>query len=436
MNCGYPYKMKKVEVVSASIPPQEFYTRFVSSRTPALIEGHITDKEWQANKWTAQYLDQTAGDGIIQVERKKNGTFGNGIHESMTMHQFISLLKSGDDSCYLTTQELSYTIDDKPELVSEPVKRLLHDIPDRPALLGNLIPQNVNLWMGLTRGESTSGLHHDYHDNLYILLRGHKRIRLFPPQEIYNLYTYGIPEVIHPSGRVNYRGQLRTTADGASVYADTALQASLKLERVAAALDAEDGDNDGDDDDDDDDVIDEDELDAAMEELLDAEIAEEDCDEDDSEDDEDDSEEGDLDEYTLEDVLLGAAGRPLKTTNSSSYSSNNNNDTGDETEVKRQRVEAVPTSSNNNNSDQQPEDDPSTPPLNFSRVREGQLSESQLRQNFPLYVESRQRCAVEVTVAAGNMLFIPAGESTQYICIAFSFAYKFCILEYNRILVS
>jgi len=322
--------------VDASISPQEFYTRFVSSRTPVLIEGHITDKDWQVNKWTTEYLEQTAGHSIIQVERKKNGTFGNGIHESMTMHEFLSLLKSGDDSCYLTTQELSYTIDDKPELISEPVKSLLHDIPMRPVLLGNLIPQNVNLWMGLTRGESTSGLHHDYHDNLYILLRGNKRIRLFPPHEIHNLYTYGVPEIIHSTGRVNYRGQLRTTADGASLYADTALQASLKLERAAAALHCDD--NDGEDSED------EDELDAAMEELLDAEMADEEDENNDEDEDEDDDDEGDLDQYTLQDVLVGAAGRPLTTPS--------DNNTDDRTAFKRQRVEE--------------DRDTSDRPLNFS----------------------------------------------------------------------
>ena len=30
---------------------------------------------------------------------------------------------------------------------------------------------------------SSSGLHHDFHDNLYILLRGQKRFRLFSPAD-------------------------------------------------------------------------------------------------------------------------------------------------------------------------------------------------------------------------------------------------------------
>ena len=30
---------------------------------------------------------------------------------------------------------------------------------------------------------STSGLHHDYHDNIYVLLRGHKTFRLYSPAD-------------------------------------------------------------------------------------------------------------------------------------------------------------------------------------------------------------------------------------------------------------
>lgn len=381
--------MMNVDTVSSSISPQDFYERFVSTRTPALIKGHITDQEWQANKWTLEYLTVVAGESQIQIERKTNGTFGNGIHETMTTHQFLSHLQNGDETYYLTTQELSYTTEDKPELVSEPIKSLLHDIPTRPHLLGNLIPQNVNLWMGLTRGESTSGLHHDYHDNLYILLHGSKRFRLFPPQEIYNLYTYGVPDIVYSSGRVNYRGQLPTTSDGSSLHASTALQASIKLERVATALDEDNNDDDEN----------EYELDAAMEELLDAEIADDDdydedgdSDGDGDSDNDSENESEDLDQYTLDDVLLGTAGRPLKIKNEG---------TSDQVEVKRQRVGITSSSNEQNNSKF---------PLNFSRVREGELTEKQLQEQFPAYVESRNRSSIEVTVTAGNMLFIPAGE--------------------------
>lgn len=47
-----------------------------------------------------------------------------------------------------TTQELELGPDDRPDIMSSPVTELQGDFPLRPALLGHLVPQNVNLWMG------------------------------------------------------------------------------------------------------------------------------------------------------------------------------------------------------------------------------------------------------------------------------------------------
>lgn len=65
--------------------------------------------------------------------------------------------------------------------MSAPLDSLRGDFPLRPKLAGALVPQNVNLWMGHTKsGGSSSGLHHDFHDNLYVLLRGKKTFRCAP----------------------------------------------------------------------------------------------------------------------------------------------------------------------------------------------------------------------------------------------------------------
>ena len=64
------------------------------------------------------------------------------------------------------------------------MKYLQHDFPLKPKIIGNLIPQNINLWMGNSTSTSTttegtsSGLHHDYHDNLYIVLKGKKKVSI------------------------------------------------------------------------------------------------------------------------------------------------------------------------------------------------------------------------------------------------------------------
>lgn len=79
----------------------------------------------------------------------------------------------------------------------------------------------VNLWIGSTpRTEPTSsGLHHDYHDNLYILLRGQKRFTLFSPQDTLNLDTHGEIKTVFSNGYIQYEGaeQDGRRADGARI---------------------------------------------------------------------------------------------------------------------------------------------------------------------------------------------------------------------------
>ena len=92
--------------------------------------------------------------------------------------------------------------------------------------MGNLVPQNYNIWMGFSPVPSSSGLHHDYHDNLYILLRGRKRVTLYSFEDASNLYTRGKIDFVHPNGRINYNGQ-KTNADGSSLTSLNAIKVLL-----------------------------------------------------------------------------------------------------------------------------------------------------------------------------------------------------------------
>ncbi|KAG7752736.1 hypothetical protein KL911_003467 [Ogataea haglerorum] len=116
------------------------------------------------------------------------------------------------------------------ELLQKPLTNLYRRWPMellRPSLLAGLVPQQINLWMGRadpdsrllfdesqpllglgrslpSPGASSSGLHHDHADNLYILISGKKRFTLFPPTDAPNLYTVGDIEKIYPSGVIDY----------------------------------------------------------------------------------------------------------------------------------------------------------------------------------------------------------------------------------------
>ena len=78
------------------------------------------------------------------------------------------------------------------------------DFPIKPKLFGEMIPTNINLWMGASKKGTSSGLHHDFHDNLYVLIKGKKRFTIFPPSDANFLYTYGSISKIHPTGLINY----------------------------------------------------------------------------------------------------------------------------------------------------------------------------------------------------------------------------------------
>ncbi len=131
----------------------------------------------------------------------KAGQFGKGVKQPMTFATFLDRMRSGDESVYLTTQQARLTrrmpntcllrrrpvephrcappawgrafavqvaaaADGHPALYGEPLLRLDKDFVVRPQLVGALVPQQANLWMGCSRPGASSGLHHDFHDNL------------------------------------------------------------------------------------------------------------------------------------------------------------------------------------------------------------------------------------------------------------------------------
>lgn len=73
--------------------------------------------------------------------------------------------------------------------------------------------ESCNLWMGSSRNGSPSGLHHDFHDNFYVLLQGKKQFRLYSPDTALSMKTHGTIERIHFNGVISYVGS-EIKADG------------------------------------------------------------------------------------------------------------------------------------------------------------------------------------------------------------------------------
>ena len=145
----------------------------------------------------------------VEVRDGPADSYGKGRKVPMT---FGELLDADSPNLYLTTQEAA-----NGHVLAPPLSALAdtpHPLPLRPALMGHLVPHSINLWLGRSVEPASSGLHHDFHDNLYVLLRGCKRFRLFSPADARNLYTAGAIARVHANGRISYRGEVPTTSDG------------------------------------------------------------------------------------------------------------------------------------------------------------------------------------------------------------------------------
>ena len=285
------------------LKPRNFYEKYVRRRRPVVIRRSKLPEELEhLNKWMSSNEDilQRAGDETIMVEKRsgEKDSFGKGNEVSLSFRDFLKLVQDESDALhYLTTQDVEANQDGRPELMSPFMKRLhsgnsrnsgsdngdgssSSTFPLQPTITGNLVPQNINLWMGNSQDGASSGLHHDYHDNLYVVLRGTKKFRLYAPSDTHDMYTRGRLSRVHTNGRINYEGELTTAygADPASYAAALAQTAKEEAEErlVAAEKAVEEGKPGAENELEEAEAL----LDEAMEAILDAENDDEDDEED------------------------------------------------------------------------------------------------------------------------------------------------------------
>lgn len=203
------------------------WTEYVRARRPVVLDGLLDDESWKGESWDLDTLKARAGDAVIMVEpvHPTEGIFGTGTPRvKMTFGEYIDKLRDTAQrgKYYLTTQ---YGLDEDDEqededagpvldpLFPSPTHKLGGEFPPHPRILGDLVLQQCNLWLGNSTAGTTSGLHHDFHDNLYLLLRGRKRFVLFPPSAHEHLHVRGDVTAVHKNGLIVYgNGDIR--ADG------------------------------------------------------------------------------------------------------------------------------------------------------------------------------------------------------------------------------
>lgn len=229
-----------------------FIPDFVKRRQPGIIRKVPPDLT-SLTRWAdVANLKAAASKAIVLVEPKdkKKGQHGTAIkREKMQFGDFLDRLQNDKESTlYLTTQYEEEEDDDQEEAQDyqrearacfpEPIRSMLkgnsESLPLKPDMAGSLALQQMNIWIGRSSSGSSSGLHHDYHDNLYILLAGRKRFILYPPTAGKHLSPHGTIHKTHPNGLIVYSDYQDVGEDGL----DPVDMANWKMQAIEQEMEA------------------------------------------------------------------------------------------------------------------------------------------------------------------------------------------------------
>lgn len=220
--------------VSASQLNTPAFWAYIAKRCPVVI----TDAQSTLcdGNWSIPELEKHAGDDsvVVEVRAKSGRAYGKGVKSRMKYHEFLHELPQGNH--YLTTQPISDTEYGPEALMTVPTCHLTDLWSKAAHSLSPLIPSSWNIWHGssthTTSDQTSSGLHHDFHDNLYVLIRGSKIFELASPDQLPHINTAGTITHIHWNGLVNY--EATTRSDGAPATAVAQWQLEQVLARAAA----------------------------------------------------------------------------------------------------------------------------------------------------------------------------------------------------------
>ena len=229
------------------VTPAAFWEAAVAPRQPVVVRGPLRDPRWRAQTaWTPDGLASSpAADVVVDVEtrRSRRDRYGRGAPKRrMRFGDFVAAAAGGDDTLYLSADAPpAVGRHGAPAPLGDLALALAGDVPLAHPLAGGLILNALHVWMGAAPRGAASGLHADYHDNIYALAAGTKTFTLFPPALAPALQLHGRLVTIHPNGRLVFAGSEGVGPDGAD--------AAAVAEDEAADGDADSDDADADSDD-------------------------------------------------------------------------------------------------------------------------------------------------------------------------------------------
>lgn len=205
------------------ITARQFYHRYVKRRMPVILTSSNTGC---LKGFSVRALAGIAGDCIVAVEKGDPDSFqpfgrtDAGSRMKMSFGEFLTRMR--DEELYCSTQAVPEDRRGPTKVTAAHVQRLVDRgmIPEVLPLMGNLHLHQINAWIGCSEDGSSSGFHHDFHDNFYLLISGEKQFRLSSPNFTEARPTFGCQRskevVVHKNGLISYAGS-SVREDGAMV---------------------------------------------------------------------------------------------------------------------------------------------------------------------------------------------------------------------------
>ena len=193
----------QIERFKHPLAQHEFYLRY-AERQPLIVRTEsLAQLGWRTHLWDDKYLDFKAGaHTVLVLKRSRSPDYApeRSAYLPMRFRDFVKQVMAaagGSPDLYLNLQT------DK--VLEPPLLQLVGDF-NIPGYFKDLPLRSMNLWMGNSSTDITTPLHHDFNDNLYVVVQGRKHFTVFPPSQAPNLYTRGKLLAVEPHGLIRYAG--------------------------------------------------------------------------------------------------------------------------------------------------------------------------------------------------------------------------------------
>ncbi|EDL45611.1 hypothetical protein PVIIG_03719 [Plasmodium vivax India VII] len=207
--CFHRNKISKIDRIDGDISAEQFYLDYILKRKPCLLNSEYVIKN-RCNI-DIKYLRENIENVPVELEQKISNSFGIGEKKKMKFHDFLSLLEEGNTDYYLNTQYIKESAYCPSDFCNALTRQMINFLPKRLEIMGNLEIYQYNVWLGNNADEDLKTfLHHDYHDNVYVLLKGRKVFRIYSPDFAPHLKTNGNVYRVHNNGLITYSPFIRS----------------------------------------------------------------------------------------------------------------------------------------------------------------------------------------------------------------------------------